>query len=84
MDKGYVYVGQVKKHGCGKVTMSNGDVYVGKWRDDTPSDITLLSTTLTLNNNIQQLSWNVQSEPRPPSTNSNHRESLEEKFYARF
>merc|ERR1712151_541636 len=30
--------------------------------------------------NIQQLSLNVQ--PDPPSTNSNHRESLQEKFFA--
>jgi len=81
--EGDVYVGQIKRgkrHGHGKTTKSNGDVYVGKWRDDTPSDISLFSTIL--NKNIQQLSLNAQPDPRPPSTNSNHRESLQEKFFA--
>ena len=74
----------VKSRTARSTAVEKSDAYVGEWRDDTPSDVTLLSTTLTLNNNIQQLSWNVQSEPRPPSTNYNHKESLEEKFYARF
>ena len=69
-----VYIGEVKngkKHGHGKSYRSNGEVYVGEWRDDTPSNIYLSSEAL--NEDIQQLSLNLQ--PRP-------RQSLQENFFA--
>lgn len=77
---GDIYVGQVKngkKHGHRKATMANGEVCKGEWMDDIPSDVTLLSTTL--NNNIQQPSIDVQTEPRPPITNFVSMESLQKK-----
>ena len=69
-----VYIGEVKngkRHGHGKSYRSNGEVYVGEWRDDTPSNIYLSSEAL--NEDIQQLSLNLQ--PRP-------RQSLQENFFA--
>merc|ERR1712151_1074115 len=60
-----------KRHGHGKSYRSNGEVYIGEWRDDAPLNIYLSSEAL--NENVQQMSLNPQPGPR---------QSLQEKFFA--
>ena len=81
---GYVYVGEVrngKMYGHGRCTYSSGSVYEGEWKNgDWHGHGKYTYPGGSVAEGRYELNVFMQPEPRPPSTNSNHRESLQENF----